>query len=466
MVSGATLALAGLGIATPALAAPSGPPAVLHVGQIGRQTVAAHGNCEPDTLVEPDIAISPFNTKIEVAVAHDCRFATGGAVDIFYSWTHDGGAHWHQSRLPGLTKAVGGTFDRASDPVVAFGADGSVYVSSLVLDVSCPGGVAVSRSTDGGATFGMPVLVHESDTCAVIDDKNWLVTDTQPMSPFFGRIYQFWTTFLSNGTSPQVVRWSDNQGKTWSGTHVLNPNNFSQNSQPFVQPDGAITDTYLFSGSAFGNGTRQGFILKKGPNANSGTSIVARTSFDGGAHWTKPVVVVRNVGGGPADIRCCLPLMEGDHATGRMFQVWNANGPGVRDAVQISSSTDGGQTWSSPVKVTPGSAPNIQYINAAVATARGRVFVSYGRRDLNDPNIIQQELTWSDNGGATFATPIVLGPPSNLRYAAVAGAKFPGDYTGLSATPARVAGAWTLASKPPDPAAAFHQVLFGATLRT
>ena len=466
MVSGATLALAGLGIATPALAAPSGPPAVLHVGQIGRQTVAAHGNCEPDTLVEPDIAISPFNTKIEVAVAHDCRFATGGAVDIFYSWTHDGGAHWHQSRLRGLTKAVGGTFDRASDPVVAFGADGSVYVSSLVLDVSCPGGVAVSRSTDGGATFGMPVLVHESDTCAVIDDKNWLVTDTQPMSPFFGRIYQFWTTFLSNGTSPQVVRWSDNQGKTWSGTHVLNPNNFSQNSQPFVQPDGAITDTYLFSGSAFGNGTRQGFILKKGPNANSGTSIVARTSFDGGAHWTKPVVVVRNVGGGPADIRCCLPLMEGDHATGRMFQVWNANGPGVRDAVQISSSTDGGQTWSSPVKVTPGSAPNIQYINAAVATARGRVFVSYGRRDLNDPNIIQQELTWSDNGGATFATPIVLGPPSNLRYAAVAGAKFPGDYTGLSATPARVAGAWTLASKPPDPAAAFHQVLFGATLRT
>jgi hypothetical protein len=79
MASGATLALAGLGIATPARAAPPGPPAVLHVGQIGRQTVAAHGTCEPDTLAEPDIAVSPFNTKIEVAVAHDRRFATGGA---------------------------------------------------------------------------------------------------------------------------------------------------------------------------------------------------------------------------------------------------------------------------------------------------------------------------------------------------------------------------------------------------
>ncbi len=465
MVSGATLALAGLGIAAPALAAPSGPPSVLHVGQIGRQTVASHGNCEPDTLVEPDIAVSPFNTDIEVAVAHDCRFANGGAVDIFYAWTHDGGAHWRQSRLPGLTKAVGGTYDRASDPVVAFGSDGSVYVSSLVFDVTCPTGVAVSRSTDGGATFGKPVLAQHSNTCAVSDDKNWLVTDTQPNSPFFGRIYQFWTEFLSNGASPQVVRWSDDNGRHWSGTHFLaSHKQFAQNSQAFVQPDGAITDTYLFAGHALGDTIRQGFVLRNGANAGSEVSIVAQTSFDGGAHWTKPVVVARNVGGGPAGIRCCLPLMEGDHATGRMFQVWNANGPGVQDAVEISRSIDGGQHWSSPVQVTQGRSSAIQYINAAVATAAGRVFVSYGRRDLTHPNIIQQELTWSDNGGATFATPIALGPPSNLRWAAVAGGKFPGDYTGLSATPTRVAGAWTVSSKPPNPAAAFHQTLFAATL--
>ena len=466
MVSGATLALVGLGIAGPALAAPPGPPSVLHVGQIGRQTVAPHGNCEPDTLVEPDIAASPFNTKIEVAVAHDCRFATGGAVDIFYAWTHDGGAHWHQGRLPGLTKAVGGTYDRASDPVVAFGADGSVYVSSLVFDVTCPTGVAVSRSTDGGATFGKPFLVQHSNVCAVSDDKNWLVADTQPNSPFFGRIYQFWTEFLSNGASPQVVRWSDDNGQHWSGTHFLaSRKQFAQNSQAFVQPDGAITDTYLFSGHALGNGTRQGFILRNGTNASSGTSIVAQTSFDGGAHWTKPTLVAGNIGGGPAGIRCCLPIMNGGQISGRMFQVWNANGPGVQDAVLISSSADG-HHWTHPVQVTQGHSPSIQYINAAVTTAAGRVFVSYGRRDLARPNIIQQELTWSDNGGTTFATPIALGSASNLRWAAVAGGKFPGDYTGLSATPTRVAGVWAVSSQPPNPAAAFHQVLYAATLQS
>ena len=467
MISSATVALAGLGIA-PALAAPPGPPSVLHVGQIGRQTVASQSNCEPDTLVEPDVAVSPFNAKIEVAVAHDCRFASGGAVDIFYAWTHDGGAHWHQSRLPGLTTAVGGTYPRASDPVVAFGADGSVYVSSLVINLNtCDSGVAVSRSTDGGATFADPVYAQQSTTCSVSDDKNWLVTDTQPHSPFFGRIYQFWTEFLSSGASPQVVRWSDDNGRHWSATHFLaSQKSFTQNSQAFVQPDGAVTDTYLFAGHALGDSIRQGIIPRNGVNAGSGLSIVARTSFDGGAHWTKPVVVGRNIGGGPAGIRCCLPMMEGDHATGRMFQVWNSGGPGVQDAVKISRSTDGGQHWSSPVQVTQGHSPSIQYINAAVATAAGRVFVSYGRRDLTRPNIIQQQLTWSDNGGATFAAPIALGSPSNLRWAAVAGGKFPGDYTGLSATPTRVAGAWAVSSQPPNPAAAFHQVLYAATLRS
>jgi hypothetical protein len=115
--------------------------------------------------------------------------------------------------------------------------------------------------------------------------------------------------------------------------------------------------------------------------------------------------------------------------------------------------------------VTHGHSPGIQYINAVVAAAAGHVFVSYGRRNLNRPNIIQQELTWSDNAGVTFAPPVALGPRSNLKYAAVAGGRFPGDYTGLSATPARVAGAWCVSSRPPSPAAAFHQTLSAATLR-
>ncbi len=58
VVSGAAAALVtGLGAVAPAATARTGPPAVPHVGQIDRQDVPVRGGCEPDTLVEPDVAI-------------------------------------------------------------------------------------------------------------------------------------------------------------------------------------------------------------------------------------------------------------------------------------------------------------------------------------------------------------------------------------------------------------------------
>ena len=304
--------LATLSAAAPALAAgPAAarpkPLAVLHVGQIDRQDVPSSGGCEPDTLVEPDVAISPFNSKIQVAVAHDCRFANGGAVDISYAWTHNGGATWHHAPVPGLTSAVGGKYPRASDPVVAFGADGSVYISALEVNVSnCDSGVAVSRSTDGGATFGKPVYVQQSTSCGVSDDKNWLVTDTQPNSPFYGRLYQFWTEFLANGASPQVVRWSDDQGKHWSSTHFVTPEKqFSQDSQAFVEPDGTLVDLYLSAGHAIGDDIQRGGILRLATQG-SGVSLAAQTSVDGGATWSRLSKVAGDIGGGrPASAAAC-----------------------------------------------------------------------------------------------------------------------------------------------------------------
>ena len=145
-----------------------------------------------------------------------------------------------------------------------------------------------------------------------------------------------------------------------------------------------------------------------------------------------------------------------------MYAVWNANRPG--DPIEESSSGTG-QHWSSPVQVSP-SHPHTQYLNAAVAASNGRVFVAFGRQNLASPggDLVQQELTWSTNGGASFAAPLALGPPSNLRYAAVAGGKFPGDYSGLSATATRVTSAWCVSSRPPKPTAAYHQTLYAAVL--
>jgi hypothetical protein len=452
-------------------------PAVLHVGQIAAQNVPSQKGCEPDTLVEPNVAVSPFNSRIQVAVAHDCRFASGGAVDIAYAWTHDGGAHWHNAPMPGLTRVVGGAWDRASDPVVAFGPDGSVYVSALVFDNGCPTGVTVSRSVNGGATFGPPMLVHKSTTCAYSDDKNWLVVDTQPSSPFYGRLYQFWTAFLSSSTgkpegSPQVVRWSDDHGKHWSSTHVVSgPHANTQNSQPVIQPDGVITDVYMdFGGQGVTGGVRGGVPGEhrggsQSAASGSGVSLVARSSF-GGAAWTAPSLVTKNVGGGPAGIRCCLPATAADPVTGQMYTVWDGNGPGATDPVWLSSSASG-RHWSARLRVSPQPGPTIQHINLAVTAYGGKVFVTYGTRNtaVHGGNLVQQQIQSSNNGGASFGPPLSVGPRSNLTYAAVAGGKFPGDYVGASATASRLNVVWCRSSRPPNPNRVYHQTLYSAVLR-
>ncbi len=453
-MTAAGVVVVGVASATPAAAASGGnSPAIVHVGQIDHEDIAHRPGSEPQTLVEPDVAVSPVNSRIAVAAAHDGRFATGGAIDISYAWTHDGGATWNHAPMQGLTRAAGGVWDRASDPVVAFGPDGDAYISVLVLNFGCAGGVAVARSTDGGATFGTPVMAHESRTCDYFDDKNWLTVDTQPGSPFLGRLYQFWTPFITiNGHgagSPQVVRWSDDHGATWSATSIVSgPHQSTQDSQPMIQPDGAITDAYVLY-------------------SRTGEAVVARTSHDGGISWTGDVLITPSAAPGVIGIRCCLPAAAADPVTGQMYAVWEANGPGKRDAVMLSTSTDG-RHWSAPQRVTrdAGSA-TIQHVNSTVTAYGGRVFVSYGTRDLAVQNgrYLQQQVSSSYDGGATFGRPLSLGPASDLKYAAFARGTFPGDYIGSSSTDGAVYLVWCVSKAPSNPKARYDQTMYGATLR-
>src|SRR4051794_12656758 len=95
--AGGAACLAGsmaLLLAQPAAAAPARTPSVLALAQVSREDVPAAPGSEPDTLVEPDIAASPSNPLVAVAVGHDGRYPDGGAVGITHAWTRDGGLTW------------------------------------------------------------------------------------------------------------------------------------------------------------------------------------------------------------------------------------------------------------------------------------------------------------------------------------------------------------------------------------
>lgn len=461
----------------PAAAAAKHGPAVLHVGQIARQDVAPRPGSEPDTLVEPDVASDPRHPNVAGAVAHDGRYPDGGAVGILSAWTADGGIHWRHAPVPGITTATRGPWPRASDPVLAFGPDGSVYLSVLLFQpYGCPTAVAVLRSTTGGRAWGPPVYADRRTSCGFSDDKNWIVVDTSPASPHYGRIYQFWTPFRFSAAgrylgSPQAVRWSDDRARHWSGLrYVTNRTDSSQDSQPMIRPDGTIVDAYQYYRDGDvelpdrpGSSGQSSAARPRAAGADTGVDLLARTSRDGGATWSRPSLVGASIGEGPAGIRCCLASATADPVTGQLFAAWIGAASGM--PVMLARSTNG-RTWSSPVAVSRDSrAATMTHVNVDVSAYAHRVFLSYGTRNeaVAGGRYVQQLLSASYDDAVSFRAPLALGPSSDLRYSAFARGHFPGDYIGSAATASKLYLVWPR-SYAPRPPATYHQTLYAAVL--
>ncbi len=125
---------------------------------------------QPDTQIEPSIAVNPANPKNAVAVYQEGRIADGGDATNGFATTFDGGKTWKYGELPGLTTypGQGGVMERASDAVVAFGPNNLVYANSLVFDWNVNdglrSGITVNVSKDGGKSWGPPVYLQDGRT--------------------------------------------------------------------------------------------------------------------------------------------------------------------------------------------------------------------------------------------------------------------------------------------------------------
>ena len=89
------------------------------------------------TIVEPDTF--GFGSTI-VAAAQLGRIFDGGAADNGFATSTNNGATWTSGALPGLTKFSGGTYDRVSDPSVAYDARHNVWMVSSLAIVNLAGG--------------------------------------------------------------------------------------------------------------------------------------------------------------------------------------------------------------------------------------------------------------------------------------------------------------------------------------
>ncbi len=129
---------------------------------------------------------------------------------------------------------------------------------------------------------------------------------------------------------------------------------------------------------------------------SSANGLVVVKSVDGGATWTKTNPVALNLSGGKFEDKYWIAA---DPATNRVYVVWTRN-QGNNQIIEFSSSSNGGQTWSAPLKVNDGTSKFERVLFSFVAVApNGDVYVSWHDYARN-----QIFIDRSTNGGVSFGT--------------------------------------------------------------
>lgn len=439
-LAGLLASVAGLSLlaAAPAGASPTG------VVQVSADpyTPASASNGEHATEVEPDTFAwgSTVVTVFQVG-----RIFNGGATDIGFATSRNGGVSWTHGFMPGTSTqaAQPGPFFGASDASVAYNARDRVWMASWLGAHFSGGGVVdvmLSRSTDGGLSWSPPVVIAANN---VFYDKNWTVCDNSPTSPFYGNCY----TEFDNADSGDLEQMSTSTdgGLTWSAPQATADQVHGLGGQPLVQPDGRVI--VPFEGVGRGN-----------------SGIRAFTSDDGGATWNASVLISAISSHRVAGVRTSpLPSAEISR-DGTVYVVWQDSrfepGGDANDIV-LSTSADG-TTWSPVSRIPidpvgsgidhflPGLAVDPDSAGAQTVLA---VTYYYDTDASCAGGTCQLEVGFvsSLNNGETWSAPQVLGGPMEEDWLAPTNqGVMAGDYisTSFLAGQQRVVGAFPIGMPP------------------
>ncbi len=351
-----------------------------------------------------------------------CPVVPGISISGFYA-SFDGGKTFPCQGLIDLS-AFGKWAE--ADPWVTFDSRGNAYYGQLAFDTVSgpPASVAdifVAKSTDGGCTWGSAAKASGSSH-AKYDDKDSIAADANPTSPFRDNVYAAWTKFSQTFSNIQIVfNRSTDGGATWGKPQQLSQATFSEGGRTGavvqVGPDGTVyvvwadvvardpqirvaisydggrtfpnkdikvaslaTDNpfddplpgaSFFGGTglpSFAVGLDGSLYVSWGRRTSNHTVAMVVRSTDGGKTWGTPVVA-----GDVTDRSEIFQAVSVD-PTGRVDLVFDAlddvpvgtpPGAGVvfYDAYWTQS-TDGGATWSTPLKITSRSSdPDVSAFN-------------------------------------------------------------------------------------------------------
>jgi len=421
---------------------------------------AAYVNAES----EPYVAVNPLHPDNLIAVYHEDRYPNDGANGVLAATSFDGGRAWQVpdlrkqpafSRCAGGDAANGGDFEKASDPWVTFGADGTAYFAAVSWNASDPEvAQLVAASRDGGRTWERPVTVvrsHDPD----VSDASRPVLAADPLHPHAA--YLVWARQRSAPASAArgsvVFSRTTDSGRTWSAAREIYrtpPGMQTSANQIVVLPDGNLLNVFnelpADAGSVHPRHDR----------------IALMRSSDGGSTWSQPATLATSDVVEVVDPRTGTKVRTGDSftgvavdprpGTGTVYAVWaDARFThGQTQQIVLAKSTDGGRTWGAPAAVAP--EPGIQqFIPGVAVNDRGEVAVAwYGfaaARSATPGLMTRYWLAWSTDQGRTWsARKPVTSRPFDFRTVVFNAGLFVGEYQGLAGAGHAFVAAVTLAN--------------------
>jgi len=322
--------------------------------------------------------------------------------------SRDGGRRWTDVQVP-IPRGEG---RKCYAPDVAFGADGTLYMSFVTLqgNGNTPAAAWVATSPDGGRTLAAPRRVTGPLAFQVR-----LIAD--PRRP--KRLYLTWLQAESvgivrfAGSDQRIqVRRSDDGGRTWSRPARVSDPRRERVLAPSaaVGPDGELYVLYLdvgddrldYEGAHRGAG---------GAPYDGRFSLVLGRSDDAGATWQQSLVEDRIV---PTRRFIAFlpptPSLAVDPASGRIFAAFE-DGRRRPSDVHLWSLAPGSGRWQGPTRVndTPQDDRTSQYLPKIAVASGGRLDIVYydRRRDArNHFNGVSAQS--SSDGGKTFSPHVTL----------------------------------------------------------
>jgi hypothetical protein len=396
--------------------------------------VCVTGAATNTTQSETSIFVDPLNNMRALNSNNSTNYPFSTLYGTSRFLTTDNGASWTGS----VTSPDG---NNIGDPAAGIGRNGNLYIGHITNAF----GQAVSRSTDGGASWDA-VTVLGSGTL----DKNHLWVDNAPGSPSEGNVYSSWTNFSNPYGEIEVMR-STNDGVSYgdreSVSDEVNAGSHNQGVNLQTGPNGelyvcwAIYDVWAppYSENALG------FSM----SADGGLSFTPATRI-------QTILGIRGQGtnlGGSYPIRLAsFPVMAVDRSdgprSGWIYIVWTERVSGANGAwnTYIISSADGGDSWTPRVLVgeeasATGKKEFYPWITCDDETGNLSV-LRYDNRN-SGTNAVEVWVSESTDGGATWEDSQI----SDIMFTpapipGLAGG-YMGDYIGISALGGRVHPVWT-----------------------